>query len=83
MPVPQLTEEGKRIVIYQLFRNSKNTYPDSNVLLKVAQVQLDVSLQEDSTGPVIVVMDFRGANTASISYFLSIMKKYFALVKVS
>lgn len=78
-PLPKLTRDGYRIVIFRIFESDNNTFPAPDNIMKATQIGLDISLKYDKFRGMTVIYDLENASMAFVTLLIPMLKKLFAL----
>lgn len=83
VPMPKLTSDGYRIVIFRIFDPETTNLPTPENIMKATQIGLDISLKLDKFRGMTVIYDLENTSMTFISLLLPMLKKFFALGNVS
>ncbi|XP_065226036.1 alpha-tocopherol transfer protein-like isoform X1 [Planococcus citri] len=79
IPIPKLTPEGHRIVIFKIFEKG-NSAPNGDLIIKATQIVSDYLMKVDKNRGLIVIMDYENINMNYITMMFSMIKQYITLV---
>ncbi|XP_065226849.1 alpha-tocopherol transfer protein-like [Planococcus citri] len=70
IPTLKLTPDGYRVIIFQIFDNSENSFSDAESILKLVQIMIDHSLKVDKIRGTIFIHDLQNASLNVIAKML-------------
>ncbi|XP_065226037.1 uncharacterized protein LOC135849496 isoform X2 [Planococcus citri] len=82
IPIPKLTPEGHRIVIFKIFEKG-NSAPNGDLIIKATQIVSDYLMKVDKNRGLIVIMDYENINMNYITMMFSMIKQYITLVTIT
>ncbi len=83
VPMPKLTPDGYRIVIFRIFDSERTNLPSPENIMKATQIGLDISLKHDRFRGMTVIYDLENSSMNFISLLVPMLKRFFALGNVS
>lgn len=83
IPLPELTPEGYRIVLFRIFEHSSSDVPNVDTFTKANQMIIDLLFRKERNSGLIMIYDFQHVSAAFVAVLLNNSKQFLTITTVS